>query len=102
MKRHEMYEVNVDKFADLMMRHYQDNGVDTMRLCIKAMQGEDIRPLAMEFIADRLKQCMEAWECAAGVWRLGDDGEPERNCENWVWDKFEAAVTETLDKGLVL
>ncbi len=102
MERQEMYEVNVDKFADLMMRQCFDNGVDTGRLYIKAMQGEAIRPLAMEFIVDRLKQCMEAWECAAGVWRLGDDGKPERNCENWVWDEFEAAVKETLDKGLVL
>lgn len=44
MERHEMYEVNVDKFADLMMRHSLENGVDTVRLYIKAMQGEGIRP----------------------------------------------------------
>ncbi len=102
MEEKEIFEVNVDKFADLMMRHCKDAGVNTVRLYLKAKQGEDIRPLAREFIADRLKQCLLAWECAAGVWRLGDDGRPERDGEKWDWDAFDAAVADVLDKGVVL
>ena len=67
----EKYDVNRNKFLDLMAKHHLDEGVNVVGLWEKAQQGEDIRPLAREFIADRLGQCVAAWECAAGVWRLG-------------------------------
>ncbi len=102
MKRFEKYEVNVDRFADLMSRHYLDSGVDTPRLYLMAVRGEDIRPLAIEFITDRLKQCVEAWECAAGVWRLGGDGRPERDYDKWDWDEFQKELGRILDRGFVL
>lgn len=65
----ENHDVNRDKFLDLMAKHHLDAGVNVVRLWNKAQEGDDIRPLAREFIADRLGQCLAAWECAAGAWR---------------------------------
>lgn len=61
----ENHDVNRDKFLDLMAKHHLDAGVNVVRLWNKAQEGDDIRTLAREFIADRLGQCLAAWECAA-------------------------------------
>ena len=47
--------VNRDKFSDLMAKHHMDAGVNIVRIWNKTQEGEDIRPLAREFIADRLE-----------------------------------------------
>lgn len=73
----ENYDVNRDKFLDLMAKHHLDAGVNVVRLWNKAQEGDDIRPLAREFIADMLGQCLEAWKCAAGA--CGTTSPEDRN-----------------------
>lgn len=41
----ENYDVNRDKFLDLMAKHHLDAGVNVVRLWNKAQEGDDIRPL---------------------------------------------------------
>lgn len=52
----EKYDANRDKFLDLMAKHHLGEGVNVVGLWEKAQQGEDIRPLAREFIADRQRR----------------------------------------------
>lgn len=97
----EKYDVNRDKFLDLMAKHHLDEGVNVMRLWIKAQRGEDIRPLAREFIADRLGQCVAAWECAAGVWRLDGPRIARRDPGKWDWDELVKFIMVTLEEDVV-
>ena len=59
------------------------------------------RVLAREFIADRLGQCLAAWECAAGVWRLDKGGMPERDPGKWNWDELVKFIMVTLEEDVV-
>ncbi len=93
--------VNRDKFLDLMAKHHRDEGVNVLRLWSKTYEGEDIRRLAREFIADRLEQCVAAWECAAGVWRLNKGGMPERDPGKWDWDELVKFIMVTLEEDVV-
>jgi hypothetical protein len=93
--------VNRDKFSDLMAKHHMDAGVNIVRIWNKTQEGEDIRPLAREFIADRLEQCVAAWECAAGVWRLDKGGMPERDPGKWNWDELVKFIMVTLEEDVV-
>lgn len=95
------YDVNRDKFIDLMAKHYLDAGVNIVGLWHKAQMGEDIRPIARKFIADRLEQCLTAWECAAGVWRLDKGGMPERDPGKWDWDELVKFIMVTLEEDVV-
>lgn len=97
----EKYDVNRDKFLDLMAKHHLDEGVNVVGLWEKAQQGEDIRPLAREFIADRLGQCVAAWECAAGVWMLDGPRMPERDPGKWDWDELVKFIMVTLEEDVV-
>ena len=97
----EKYDVNRDKFLDLMAKHHMDAGVNIVRIWKKTQDGEDIRPLAREFIADRLEQCVAAWECAAGVWRLDKGGMPERDPGKWNWDELVKFIMVTLEEDVV-
>lgn len=40
----EKYDVNRDKFLDMMAKHHLDEGVNVVGLWEKAQQGEDIKP----------------------------------------------------------
>lgn len=97
----ENHDVNRDKFLDLMAKHHLDAGVNVVRLWNKAQEGEDIRPLAREFIADRLGQCLAAWECAAGAWRFNESGRPEPDPERWGWDQFIEYLGKILEEDIV-
>ncbi|HCQ72649.1 MAG TPA: hypothetical protein DIT75_04525 [Rikenellaceae bacterium] len=97
----EKYDVNRDKFIDLMAKHHEDAGVNNVWLWQKAQEGEDIMPLARKFIAGRLEQCVAAWECAAGVWRLDKGGMPERDPGKWDWEKLVEFLMVTLEEDVV-
>lgn len=97
----ENYDVNRDKFLDLMAKHHLDAGVNVVRLWNKAQEGDDIRPLAREFIADRLGQCLAAWECAAGAWRNNESGRPEPDPGRWDWDQFMEYLGKILEEDIV-
>lgn len=97
----EKYDVNRDKFIDLMAKHHMDAGVNVVRLWNKAQEGEDIKPLAREFIADRLEQCLAAWECAAGAWRLADLRRAERDPGVWNWDEFVKYLEIILEEDVI-
>ena len=97
----EKYDVNRDKFLDMMAKHHLVEGVNVVGLWEKAQQGEDIKPLAREFIADRLEQCVAAGECTAGVWRLDKCGMPERDPGKWNWDELVKFIMVTLEEDVV-
>ena len=93
--------VNRDKFSDLMAKHHMDAGVNIVRIWNKTQKGEDIRPLAREFIADRLEQCVAAWECAAGVWRLDGPRIARRDPGKRDWDELVKFIMVTLEEDVV-
>ncbi len=97
MKKLDVCPINTDKFTDLMAKHAHDAGVNCVRLWEKAQMGEEIRPLAREFVTDRLEQCLAAWECAEGVWRSDYRGLPERDPLLWDWDEFLKELGVCLD-----
>ena len=94
----EKYDVNRDKFIDLMAKHHEDAGVNNVWLWQKAQEGEDIMPLARKFIADRLEQCLAAWECAEGVWMLDGPRSARLDPDKWGLKKilkdFEKIIEE--------
>ena len=97
----EKYDVNRDKFLDLMYTHRLDAGTDVAKIWAWAQEGHDIRPLARVFIVDRLCQCLAAWEYAAGVWRLDKGGMPERDPGKWDWDEFVKFIMQVLEEDVV-
>lgn len=97
----ENHDVNRDKFLDLMAKHHLDAGVNVVRLWNKAQEGDDIRPLAREFIADRLGQCLAAWECAAGAWRKNESGRLEPDPGRWDWDQFMEYLGKILEEDII-
>lgn len=90
--------VNKDKFIDLMYTHRLDAGTDVAKLWAWAQEGHDIKPLARVFIIDRLCQCLAAWECAAGAWRVSKEGKPEIDPGVWNWDEFVKELMVGLDE----
>ena len=95
------YDVNRDKFIDLMAKHYLDAGVNIVGLWHKAQMGEDIRPLARKFIADRLEQCLAAWECAEGVWMLDGPKWARLDPDKWDWEKILKDFEKILGEDVI-
>ena len=97
----EKYDVNRDKFIDLMAKHYLDAGVNIVGLWHKAQKGEDIRPLAREFIADRLEQCLTAWECAEEAWMLVDPRMARLDPDKWDRRKILKDFEKILEEDVI-
>ena len=93
--------LNRQKFLDLMVKRSNDKRSKETQLWLRAQRGEDIRQLAKEFITDRLEQCVAAWECADGVWRLDKGGMPERDPGKWDWEKLVEFLMVTLEEDVV-
>lgn len=97
----EKYDVNRDKFIDLMYTHRLDAGTNVVKLWTWAQEGHDIGPLAKVFIIDRLCQCLAAWECATGVWRLANPRRAEHDPGKWDWEEFVKYILVTLEEDVV-